>query len=809
MVMPRSGVRFSAMDSSLAGFVLDPSQCSKLSMQEKRDLVYEISKWSEVAPEILQSWSRKELLQVLCLEMGKERKYTGITKCKMIEHLLRVVSENKSVKNVDGENYASVSPLPSPNPQSSLKRQRKTENPSRLAIDTSHSQPNNGEDFDNTVYCQNLACRAILSTGDLFCKRCSCCICYLYDDNKDPSLWLVCSSEPPHQGEPCGMSCHLECALKHEEAGIVKKGQCTWLDGSFYCISCKKVNGLIGCWRKQLVVSKEARRVDVLCYRVSLCLRILNGTEQYRELHALVDTAAKKLEAEVGPLNGVPIKMARGIVNRLSSGAEVQKLCAHAIELADSLLSIESQPSPDASSKIQATVVAPGIIKFEDVSSTSISVVLAPGDKLSEEAMGYTLWHREAERNDYPKKPTSVLLKQEKRFVISDLSPNTEYLCKVISFSNTKELGRWEAKVSTKNEAEDVKKSSSAMRVEEQASDSGEHFDLNDEKNSVTLSGPSSEMYESKVEFGDHKSSPHNMYSHCEKLEKPCSSELLDPMANGTSGSPNTSTGTTCCGMQEAITEQEDSVLDDENGSSERRTVQDVTVQDESQRDSTNSCDENQDMEAPKCKEHNTMTGTHLLEEASNENGPNGVHGMEIEAITLESVLPVTPSKSDSTKEGTVRASGRAKPVGNCENWAVMPVKDVPLNNPETGSSSKKRSLGRLEEMGIREPNFSNGNRISPNGSPGSLEKNYEYCVKVIRWLECEGHIRKDFRVKFLTWFSLKATPQERRIVSVFVDTLIDDPPSLAGQLVDTFSEGICNKRLPGIPNGFCTKLWH
>lgn len=47
----------------------------------------------------------------------------------------------------------------------------------------------------------------------------------------------------------------------------------------------------------------------------------------------------KKLEADLGPLTGLPVKTARGIVNRLSSGPEVQRLCAAAIDSLDSMLS--------------------------------------------------------------------------------------------------------------------------------------------------------------------------------------------------------------------------------------------------------------------------------------------------------------------------------------------------------------------------------------------------------------------------------------------------------------------------------------
>lgn len=88
-------------------------------------------------------------------------------------------------------------------------------------------------------------------------------------------------------------------------------------------------------------------------------------------------------------------------------------------------------------------------------------------------------------------------------------------------------------------------------------------------------------------------------------------------------------------------------------------------------------------------------------------------------------------------------------------------------------------------------------------------ESDYEFSVRVVKWLEHEGHIDEDFRVKFLTWFSLKATMHERRVVNVFVDALIDDPTSLSEQLVDTFMDKICceQKRAPW--HGVCTKLWH
>ena len=75
----------------------DSSKCSEMSVEEKRQLVYELSKQSShLAPEVLQAWSRQEILQILCAEMGKERKYTGLTKVKIIETLMKIVSEKNA-----------------------------------------------------------------------------------------------------------------------------------------------------------------------------------------------------------------------------------------------------------------------------------------------------------------------------------------------------------------------------------------------------------------------------------------------------------------------------------------------------------------------------------------------------------------------------------------------------------------------------------------------------------------------------------------------------------------------------------------
>lgn len=736
-----------ATDSSLEGVALDPSKCSKLSMEKKRELVYEISNWSEGASEMLQSWSRQEILQILCAEMGKERKYTGLTKLKIIEHLLKIVSEKKSGGN---EIVIDVDAQSSPPPgQRSAKRQRKTEQPSRLATAASNASSNSVSiDLTNIVYCKNSACRATLSREDSFCKRCSCCICYKYDDNKDPSLWLICSSEPPFQGKSCGMSCHLECALKHEKSGIGKEGKIGELDGSFSCVSCRKVNDLLGCWRKQLVMAKETRRVDIMCYRVSLSQKLLKGTNKYRNLYEIVDGAVSKLQAEVGPLTGLPVKMGRGIVNRLSSGPEVQKLCASALELLDSMLnSAPSYSSPNPIIPDKKSIV-PDMIKFEDIQTTSLTVVLDCENHPSENDIVYTLWHCKADGMNYLKEPTCKVFAPNTRFVVSGLTPATEYCFKVVSYDGTNELGMCEVRSSTSNGDEPP----NCLVLERSQSPA---------TNCSSLSNPSSvedETTNVALSSDQADNRAHNFLAYCKATEKIVSTS-----------SPN---GAITCNS----TGEEANLLNAVSLLNSDRAVRVVGSM-------SNSDVLKLDNKRPsECQ---------IIEDLCNDNRPNAPVRTGMECVPFvassDAGLPNTPCKLEILKEGLGR-SGRSKSIS----------KDLEIGmgkgEPQDGSTSKKRSAeGPDEECA--------GNGLS--------DRDFEYYVKVIRWLECEGHIEKNFRQKFLTWYSLRATPQEVRIVKVFVNTFIEDPASLAGQLVDTFSESISSKRSSVVPTGFCMKLWH
>jgi len=60
-----------------SGTTIDPVKCRLMSVDEKRELVRELSKSPETAPDKLQTWSRREIVEILCSDLGRERKYTG------------------------------------------------------------------------------------------------------------------------------------------------------------------------------------------------------------------------------------------------------------------------------------------------------------------------------------------------------------------------------------------------------------------------------------------------------------------------------------------------------------------------------------------------------------------------------------------------------------------------------------------------------------------------------------------------------------------------------------------------------------
>ncbi|CAK9152742.1 unnamed protein product [Ilex paraguariensis] len=691
------------------------------------------SRSPELLQELLKSGPRKDLYQT-CFD--KEKKHSASSKSKMAEQAPK--TSKKTSKNQEPKKASS-----SPKDHPSRKQPRKGENPIQIPPPSEQCAD---VKCSNSWICKNSACRATLSIDDIFCKRCSCCICHLFDDNKDPSLWLECTSESG-QGDSCGLSCHIECAIQRGKVGVVDLGQLMQLDGSYCCASCGKVSGILGYWKKQLSIAKDARRVDVLCYRIFLCYRLLDGTSRFKELHEIVRDAKAKLETEVGPVNGVSAKMARGIVSRLSVAGEMQTLCSRAIEKADELL--DAVDSVD--SNIRATegsLPAACRFLFEQVTSSSVVIVLLELSAASSSNIkGYKLWYCNSREETHTKEPVCVFPRSQRRIWISNLQPCTEYSFRIVSFTEACDLGHSEAKCFTKS-VEIIHKNPNLKALickKENSQIEGSSGAKMEHTTTTTI----------ECDSGFKVRDLGKILRLAWAQEKGCFEGFCNVDIEK------------CCGVGKVIKEtpQEERLPSvsrelDLNVASVPDLNEEAIPPIDSSRDEDNGC---------------------TLGRAV---------GADDDALS-----------HDVEGNGTARSHGS----GDSQNWNHGPNDEVPAVDSRA-EYCRKRAASTNEETLDCDSTLINGSPFQLRNGSGCLDENFEYCVKIIRWLECGGYIKKEFRLRLLTWFSLRSTEQERRVVNTFIQTLIDDPSSLAGQLVDSFSDIISQKRPR---NGFCSKLWH
>ncbi|XP_030448306.2 VIN3-like protein 1 isoform X2 [Syzygium oleosum] len=701
------------------------------STPEKNGNSDDASKSPDLLQEFLKSGLKKELLRT-CFD--KDKKNSASSKSKMREPLK---PNNKSFKKQD-HRKASNSPSNQP---SSKKQTRKGDNPMRLppaieqALGFGHSK---------SWICKNSACRAVLSTDDTFCKRCSCCICHLFDDNKDPSLWLVCSSESDNGVlGSCGLSCHIECALQREKAGVVDLGQLMQLDGSYCCASCGKVSGILGSWKKQLAIAKDARRVDVLCYRICLSYRLLDGTSRFKDLHEYAKDAKAKLETEVGPINGVSAKMARGIVSRLSVAGDVQRLCSLAVERAEELL--VSASNGNITSREESRPAACKFL-FEEVTSSSVIIVLIElSSPSSDDIKGYKLWYHKSGA-ETREEPACVFPRDKRRILISNLQPCTEYSFHIISYTEEGDLGHSEAKCFT-NSVEIIHKNHNPLA----AIDGNKERALVEGSSSGSNSKPEST---DAVAFAGFKVRDLGKILHLASAQERgcfegfCSADMER-----------------CCGISKRT--------------EPKKVVEDYVPS------------------VPRELDLNVASVPDLNEAAP----PYEFSRDEDNGCLFNQVVEV----DDDAASHELRKHNGAGPlmIVDSRPWTCGAAAGEAPGADSQAELCRKRALSMKEELHDCDSTLINGSPSNISSGSGSLDDNFEDCVKIIRELECRGHINQEFRLKFLTWFSLRSTEQERRVVNTFVQALSDDRSSLAGQLVDTFSDVVSSK-MPR--NGFCNR---
>eukprot|EP00250_Pteridium_aquilinum_P017535 c23678_g2_i1 orf=213-2675(-) len=810
---PTSGVYLSGAYSSMIG---------GLSLSEKQEILYQAAQGFKGGREALESWTRKDLLQLICIEMGKERKYTGVSKSKMVEHLLKLVSMKGSREKADSGLASPTSQIPVP--QNSCRRQRKAGRPARVPSAIQTPVDVGTQKAEPSWVCRNTACKAQLLQGVSFCQRCSCCICKKFDDNKDPSLWIVCTPEPLKETD-CRLSCHIECALDNDIAGVVADGSDVLLDGSYRCRSCGKISNLIGSWKKQLVIAKDARRVDTLCQRLSLSYRLLNGTHKHKALHELVERAIQKLEAEVGSITEGSAKFARGLVNRLSSSSEVLELVILALEKADALdeelvvdHKAEVVEAPAVEEKNAGMVCT---IEFNNVSSSSIVLTVKGGGEL---VTGYRLWHRKACDPTFANNPTCIITANPGRAQISSLQACTEYAFYVVPFSERGIGEPAEARFFTKTAELQLPREEcqdghlitglNVVNAEEDIciSDKLESNFKVRELGKVLHSAWAEEFQSAHVRKGIFrgKGGVKSLIDRKNNEEKKseCMSSGLNVLSSPGADVSNVDNSTCKLSPEKAPSSEVNASVNLDGGVEESRVTVEVELAPPPNR-TLSRRDSSVLLQEVEAKGQTIRAEVTDLDDTSDPGNSHTSQREETEALSqvVSDVMQTNaPNELQDVLEDRRRVRG-VESTGHGESWAVQ-VRSAGTAigmEPQTAIMRKRTSegLGRGDSYGLV-----NGCGGSVGG-PLCAARNYEFCVKIVRWLECEGYLKEDFRMKFLTWFSLKASEHEKRVVSVFIDTLQDNPASLAGQLVDTFSDIISSKRHHTVSNGFRNKLWH
>ncbi|KAL0921135.1 hypothetical protein M5K25_008178 [Dendrobium thyrsiflorum] len=466
-------------------------------------------------------------------------------------------------------------------------------------------------------------------------------------------------------------------------------------------------------WKQQLAVAKDAHQVDILCYRISLSYRLLNGTSKFKELHKIVEDAMRMLETEVGPVNGMSARIFRGNVSRLSVVNDLQSQCSFAIMKAEEFLnSVNGSIAKHRDSPSTACT-----FHFEEISSSSLVIVLNVSCSSAPDVVtGYKLCYCKS-REEMIEKDHVLIPRSQQRILVPNLQPFTEYVFRIISVSDDGDLGHTESKCFTR----------------------GVEIIDKDTKQTGTGGCSSNDMRESKNPIvGSSGFKVRNLgkiFGPAWAQEEGCSDDL----------------------SQEDDVEEESyigGVAKPLNTDEDRRKA---SVPHQLDLNVASVPDLNDDLSLP-------------MEFSPEENG-----------CILE-------------KSGLERSNGS----GDCHTCAVRVV-EVPA--VESQPDCRKHLTNRLTDGCDGDSTLVSAPPHEFSFRSNHLDDNYEYCVNVIRWLECLGHIEKDFRMKFLTWFSFSSTEQERWVVITFIRTLIEEPSCLAGQLLDAFLE-IVNCKRPR--NGFC-----
>ncbi|KAG6599429.1 VIN3-like protein 1, partial [Cucurbita argyrosperma subsp. sororia] len=428
-------------------------------------------------------------------------------------------------------------------------------------------------------------------------------------------------------------------------------------------------------------------------------------------MHEIVKDAKVKLEAEVGPLNGISAKMARGIVSRLSVAGDVQTLCSLAIENADKWLATAPHVNPNYR---EDSLPAACKFLFEEIASSSVVMILVELSNASSNSVkGYKLWYGKNREELHMKDPICVFPRSQRRIMISNLKPCTEYTFRIISYTDNGDLGHSEARCFTKS-VEIISKNS---KLAASSNCKREHAHI--EGSSCSKMGPdNTKVFGSPSQF---------KVRDLEKiLHLPCDQD------QGYNEGFCCADAEKCCGGVGKVVKPE--------------------------------TPEEQLPPVSRDLDLNVVSVPDLNEEVT---PPFESSRDEDDECTLQQVVEADDDAAshDKEKNGLVRSHGS----GDSQTWTGGRRGDA--SAVDSGVAlCRKRGSSLNEEIHDCDSTLINGSPFRNSIGSCCLDENFEYCVKIIRWLECEGYIKQEFRLKLLT--------------------------CLAGQLVDSFSDIISCKRL-------------
>ncbi|KAJ7518396.1 hypothetical protein O6H91_21G067000 [Diphasiastrum complanatum] len=767
---------------------------------EKQKLLCALNKDTVDGPDILQSLTRKQLKHYLNFRTGVKKTFTSYSKCKLIDRLVKtlVVNNDASVSNVAIVSQPSIGQLSLNVPR----RLRKAKHPTRLTFFSAISSGAQYKSQEIAVTCKNAACRAKLSTKHEFCKRCSCSLCHKFDDNKDPSLWIICEQDDTSGRRGCGKSCHLDCALNRGVAGVLKVGAFVKVDGGYCCQSCGKIGELLGCWKKQLLIAKEARRIDVLCHRLSLAHRLLQGTFKYKDLHVNVHVAAESLQKEIGPFGEAGTKLVRGIVSRLSNAALVQSNIDKALT---NLEILHTEPKDKREHQkpelpLQNTVS----IHFRQVSSSSFTVTLELSATTSAEGIIlHELWHRKV-NEEFGNSPTfSVRHKDLKEFFVSDLEVSTEYVVRVVT---TLKKG-----IAVENEASCLTKGieqrngffdATAKTLEPIGAPSktvnkffdeldciGTTFKVRDIAKILSKHASIDECNaKSELQNGDDKDQ--NQSNMCNPYgPTDYDKNELETLAHVTSDAFNFKGKATKQELSESLSDHpfkscklSQNVLLPAQASSQLDSGKNAQNKQLLRSQSVDKFPVATDICSFVYAQESKQTQSDILQSKGSSPGMVAEEGQCLDIVKYGA----------EHHNHTWLNSHSVKLINYPDaNREVLNLESIEKTRKRFASDDR-RSSDKLDH--ICQQDFSSSQRFH--------EKKFEYCVTVIRWLEQQGQVGAHFRKRFLSWLGVRATDKQKKLIDAYIKLMIDDPESLAKQLIDTYEEIISMARQKVAPNG-------